>query len=130
MTSCHRVAVDPELLPVMLRASSEPDRLGRLLRQVGDHDLGIAAGLERQAPLDPKSRLTPREREVHDLLAQGLTNLQIAKLLFIGESTVKVHVHHIYDKLGIRSRTAIAVQAAWSAQIRRLQRLEPRSPIP
>ena len=102
----------PELLPIMLRASREPDRLGRLLRQVGDDDLAIAAGLERQAPLDPKSRLTPREREVHDLLAHGLTNLQIAELLFIGESTVKVHVHHIYDKLGIRSRTAIAVQAA------------------
>ena len=102
----------PELLPIMLRASREPDRLGRLLRHVGDDDLAIAAGLERQAPLDPKSRLSPREREVHDLLAQGLTNLQIANLLFIGESTVKVHVHHIYDKLGIRSRTAIAVQAA------------------
>ena len=78
----------PELLPIMLRASSEPERLGRFLRQAGDHDLAIAAGYERQAPLDPKSRLSPREREVHDLLAQGLTNLQIAQLLFIGESTV------------------------------------------
>lgn len=36
---------------------------------------------------------------------------QIAELLFISESTVKVHVHHIYDKLGVRSRTALAVQA-------------------
>ena len=53
-----------------------------------------------------------REREVYDLLGQGLTNLQIAQLLFISEGTVKVHVHHIYDKLGIRSRTALAVQAA------------------
>ncbi len=53
-----------------------------------------------------------REREVYELLGQGLTNLQIADLLFISEATVKVHVHHIYDKLGVRSRTALAVQAA------------------
>ena len=66
----------------------------------------------RQTHDDPKSRLSSREREVYELLGQGLTNLQIAQLLFISEATVKVHVHHIYDKLGIRSRTALAVQAA------------------
>ena len=48
---------------------------------------------------------------MYELLAGGLTNREIAKLLFIEESTVKVHAHHIYDKLGLRSRTALAVQA-------------------
>jgi DNA-binding NarL/FixJ family response regulator len=61
---------------------------------------------------DPRERLSPREREVFDLLRQGLSNRQIAEILFISESTVKVHAHHIYDKLGTRSRTALAVQAA------------------
>ena len=44
-------------------------------------------------------------------MTQGLTNREIARLLFIEESTVKVHVHHIYDKLGVRSRMALTVQA-------------------
>jgi DNA-binding NarL/FixJ family response regulator len=44
-------------------------------------------------------------------MIQRLKNREIAKLLFIEESTVKVHTHHIYDKLGVRSRTALIVQA-------------------
>jgi DNA-binding NarL/FixJ family response regulator len=48
---------------------------------------------------------------VYELLIQRLTNREIARLLFIEESTVKVHVHHIYDKLGVRSRVALTVQA-------------------
>ena len=57
-------------------------------------------------------RLSAREREIYDLLCEGLTNSQIAKLLFISEATVKVHVQHVFDKLGIRSRTALALNAA------------------
>jgi DNA-binding NarL/FixJ family response regulator len=60
---------------------------------------------------DPRARLSPREREVYDLLCQRLTNRQIARALFIEESTVKLHAHHIYDKLGVRSRTTLAIQA-------------------
>jgi DNA-binding NarL/FixJ family response regulator len=45
------------------------------------------------------------------LLIERLTNREIAKLLYIEESTVKVHAQHIYDKLGPRSRTVLAVQA-------------------
>ena len=48
----------------------------------------------------------------------GLSNREIAKLLFIEPSTVKVHAHRIYDKLGVRSRTALAVQAAATTRIR------------
>jgi DNA-binding NarL/FixJ family response regulator len=46
--------------------------------------------------------------EVHELLAQGLTNEEIAKLLYISVSTTKVHVKHIYEKLGVRSRLEAA----------------------
>jgi LuxR family maltose regulon positive regulatory protein len=46
--------------------------------------------------------------EVHELLAQGLTNEEIARLLYISLSTTKVHVKHIYEKLGVRSRLEAA----------------------
>ncbi len=101
----------PELLPILLRASPEPERLGRLLRKAQDQDLARAAG-HALPDDDPTARLTLRERDVYELLGQGLTNLRIAELLFISEGTVKVHVHHIYDKLGIRSRMALVVRAA------------------
>lgn len=106
----------PELLPILLRASPEPERLGRLLTQAQDEDLARAAGYVL-ADDDPKLRLSRREREVYELLGHRLTNLQIAELLFISESTVKVHVHHIFDKVGVRSRTALAVQAALERSI-------------
>jgi DNA-binding NarL/FixJ family response regulator len=54
------------------------------------------------------AELTPRESEVHDLLAQGLTNEAIAKRLYISLSTTKVHVKHIYEKRGVRSRLEAA----------------------
>ncbi len=101
----------PELLAVLLRASAERERLAALIRAAADEDLADAVGQPIYAGDDPRRRLSRREREVYELLADGLTNRQIAKLLFIQESTVKVHVHHIYDKLGTRSRTALAVQA-------------------
>lgn len=58
--------------------------------------------------------LTTRENEVMTLLSQGLTNAQIAKRLFISESTAKVHVHNILKKLGVETR----LQAVLLAQDR------------
>ena len=113
----------PEVLPILLRATTEPERLGRLLRAARDEDLADAAGHSLRDD-DPKARLTPRERDVYELLGQGLTNLQIADLLFISERTVKVHVHHIYDKIGIRSRTAVAVQVALERSIQATSAIE------
>ena len=83
-----------------------------LIRGAHDEDVASAAGYPMTLRKDPHGSLSPREREVYDLLSRGLTNRQIAEALFIEESTVKVHVHHIYDKTGIRSRTALAVRAA------------------
>jgi DNA-binding NarL/FixJ family response regulator len=101
----------PDLLTVLLRSSTEHERIIALLRAAHDEDLAGAVGFAVLNPGDPRERLSPREREVYELLTKGLTNREIAKLLFIEESTVKVHAHHIYDKLGLRSRTALAVQA-------------------
>jgi DNA-binding CsgD family transcriptional regulator/tetratricopeptide (TPR) repeat protein len=55
-------------------------------------------------PPDPLSSLTPRERAVLAALAEGQTNRQIARQLFIAEKTVSVHVSHILAKLGVRTR--------------------------
>ena len=46
------------------------------------------------------------------MLRTGISNREIGRVLFIEESTVKAHTHRIYDKLGVRSRSALAVQAA------------------
>jgi ATP/maltotriose-dependent transcriptional regulator MalT len=49
--------------------------------------------------------LTAREVEVLQLIAEGLSNLAIAQKLFLSPETVKVHIKHIYGKLGVNSRT-------------------------
>ena len=59
----------------------------------------------------PRTSLTPRELEVLQLVAAGASNLQIGQDLMLSEATVKSHLVHIYDKLGVRSRTS-AVAAA------------------
>lgn len=57
------------------------------------------------------SLLTPREREVLRLIAQGMSNGEIAAALFISEHTVKNHVSSIYRKLGDNDRTRVALLA-------------------
>ncbi len=56
-------------------------------------------------------RLSPREREVLQLLTQGQTNREIAQQLIVSVSTVKIHVEHILAKLGVSDRTQAAVRA-------------------
>ncbi|MBB0246030.1 response regulator [Streptomyces alkaliphilus] len=55
--------------------------------------------------------LTEREREVFDCLGEGLSNHQIARRLYIGETTVKSHVSNILAKLDLRSRVQVAILA-------------------
>ena len=55
--------------------------------------------------------LSPREREVLQLIAQGRSNREIADVLFISTPTVKVHVRSILTKLALDSRTAAAAFA-------------------
>jgi DNA-binding CsgD family transcriptional regulator len=52
--------------------------------------------------------LTPAERRVADLVAEGRTNPEVATALFLAERTVASHLTHIYAKLGVRSRTELA----------------------
>ncbi len=55
--------------------------------------------------------LTTRERQIVLVLSDGATNREIGRRLRLAEGTVKIHLHHIYRKLGIPNRTALAVLA-------------------
>ena len=59
----------------------------------------------------PRSSLTPRELEVLQLVAGGASNREIGQQLMLSEATVKSHLVHIYDKLGVRSRTSAVASA-------------------
>ncbi len=68
---------------------------------------------------NPAPAVTPREVQLLELLATGLSNRAIAKQMFISEATVKTHLVHIYDKLGVDNRTA-AIAAATQRRIIRV----------
>jgi DNA-binding CsgD family transcriptional regulator len=63
-----------------------------LARRSGEWDLAVT--------------LTPRELEVARLIAQGFSNKAVAAKLLVTEGTVKLHVHHVYEKLKVEGRMA------------------------
>jgi two-component system nitrate/nitrite response regulator NarL len=74
--------------------------------------LRSASQPEPAAPADPLAALSPREREIVRLVANGLSNKEIARSLDIAEATVKIHVQHLLRKLNLKSRVQAAVFAA------------------
>jgi len=94
----------------------QPDDLAQAIRQVHKGlpalDPQIAARLMRGAASPPPgSHFTQRERDVLKLLAEGLSNREIASRLFISEKTVKTHVSNLLQKLGVADRTQAALLA-------------------
>ena len=103
--------------------------IGYLLKDTEAHELvrAIKAAASGQVQLSPevaarllnevrtpetaREPLTDRETEVLRLLAAGSTNKEISQALFIGEQTVKSHVSHVLNKLGVPSRTQAALYA-------------------
>lgn len=79
----------------------------------------VASRLMRRMRSPEEEALSAREIEVLGLVAKGTSNKNIAKELWIGETTVKSHLLHIYEKLGVTDRTA-AVTAALKRGIIRL----------
>ena len=72
----------------------------------GDADAFLVAAVAEAADHPPAEGLTPREIDVLELLAEGLSNKGIARRLGISDQTVKFHVASITGKLGAHSRTA------------------------
>jgi DNA-binding CsgD family transcriptional regulator len=75
--------------------------------------------------------LTDAERQIAALVAQGLTNREVAAAMFVTENTVQTHVRHIFQKLGVRSRTELAAhllsdQASVTAAVQTAVRSEQR----
>ena len=66
---------------------------------------------------DRLSRLTSREREVLELVADGLTNAQVAAVLWIAPGTVRRHLENVFAKLGVHTRTAAASRLRDAAQL-------------
>ena len=91
-----------------------------LARGVTGTVVAALAATEAPAPEpDAVGALTARERDVLDALGDGLSNAEIARTLFIGETTVKTHVSRVLAKLGVSSRNRAAVVAR---QLRRSTR--------
>ncbi len=99
----------PELLVTLLADPQSSEDVTRTMTLVGDREELNSVELIREGSI---LSLSPREREVFALLAQGRSNREIGKALFISPVTVKVHVRHIFDKLGVRSRTEAAVRGS------------------
>jgi two-component system nitrate/nitrite response regulator NarL len=103
---------------IMLKDTA-PDNLVRYVRKVAAGQRWfptslVDAGLERDPVRQVENRyllLTSRQREVMLLVSEGLTNKAIGRHLQLSEGTVKVHLHNIYNKLGVANRTALAVLA-------------------
>ena len=130
-TACEQALSQHEQLPM-------PFELGRTLlvmgmierrarhKPVARESLGRALGIFEHlgAPLWDKARrelskiamgrpvhgLTDTERSIAALIAQGQTNRQVASTLFVTQNTVQTHVRHIFQKLGVRSRTELAAR--------------------
>jgi DNA-binding NarL/FixJ family response regulator len=69
----------------------------------------IAAASAAESPLP--DGLTPREAEVLQLIAGGLSNREISKRLFVSEATVKTHINNLFSKTGVRDRAQAVVYA-------------------
>lgn len=97
----HKSRSAEDVIAVVHQAAAAPDRFSAV---------GLAEAIRRRQSV-PVVKLTSREAEVLQELAAGSSVAQVAKSLFMSESTVKTHIAKIYDKLGANNR-ASAVMAA------------------
>ncbi|MCV4231878.1 response regulator transcription factor [Virgibacillus sp. LDC1] len=110
--------IEPEDLVAAIRRVNEgqvelhPDAAGLLMTHVtspaGADETSASGHQEEAAQLD---KLTRREQEVLQLIASGMNNREISEALYITEKTVKTHVSHLLDKLGVADRTQAAIYA-------------------
>jgi DNA-binding CsgD family transcriptional regulator len=93
----------------LLEALDCADRCGAtVLVQRARDELGAAGARPRRTAMSGKEALSPRERQVADLAAEGRSNREIAETLFVTVKTVEWHLRHAYEKLGVSSRSGLA----------------------
>jgi DNA-binding CsgD family transcriptional regulator len=107
LAACESLAGSLPSAP-LLGLAADLARRARLVRRPQAPAAATGPAAAGDAPFD----LTRREQDVLALLAQGDSNRQIARALFISERTVAVHVSRILDKLGVRNRTEAATAGA------------------
>lgn len=115
-----RAALDAGAAGYLLKDAPLPDVLAAVeAAAAGEQVLSadIAARITPEARAN-STDLSPRELELLQLLARGQSNKEIAGELFISQSTVKTHLIHIYDKLGVDNRTAAIDRARLNRLIR------------
>jgi DNA-binding NarL/FixJ family response regulator len=131
------LAVRPEARVVMLTTFSEPEQVnaaldagavGYVLKDAAPEEIvqavraagrgeapfsprAASALLQRRAQKRPGDGLTPRERQVLELVGQGLANKQISRKLGIKEKTVKAHLTNVFQRIGVSDRTSAALWA-------------------
>jgi DNA-binding NarL/FixJ family response regulator len=132
VTECVRRSheLHPELKTVVLSATDEPqqiesafaagasvfcvktaapDDLTAAIRQAFDASIYLARSMRATAPREPRAidapELTRREVEILQLVAEGHSNSQLARMLWVTEQTVKFHLSNIYRKLEVANRT-------------------------
>ncbi len=99
----------PEDLIAAIRTVAEGDAL--LSPSVTRKVIDRATAQPQIGRSDALERLTPREREVLELIARGLSNAEIAESLVVEETTVKTHVKRVLAKLGLRDRVQAVIFA-------------------
>ena len=107
----HRACVDSVLEQL---GATEFGRILAETRRTALADVGAWVTASTDPGQDPSAppRLTPRQQEIASLIAEGLTNKEIARRLLITVSTVETHIEHIFRKLDVVSRAQVA---AWAA---------------
>lgn len=97
----------PETLVATLRKGVQGQGLGSRLPRAGEiSEESDTAGEEKSL-----TQLTARERQIMRLVSEGLSNKGIGRRLNIADGTIKVHLHHIFQKLDISNRTVLATLA-------------------
>ncbi|MBS2992005.1 response regulator transcription factor [Rhodococcus erythropolis] len=101
-------AVDAGAIGYLLKDSTPDEIFSAVRGAVAGRSVlspNVASRLVQQMQR-PQEALTARESELLSLLAEGMTNRELGKALFISEATVKTHLGHIYAKLGVDTRSA------------------------
>jgi len=115
IADCRVTIVEGEAyLPFLQNQAAIISAIESFLAPDGPVDVAQSAAAPQGIEPEPaRNPLSPREREVATLVAQGLTNRQIAERLVVTEGTATLHVKHTLAKLGFRSRAQIA---AWAVE--------------